>query len=339
MKKIKFDKIRKLTPEEMQRAIDADLIRTTERTKETLELIWKWKGSGLRAFATDGETERLTAVCERAEHATYQCEIIERTYHQYKRKQCDLAAADWCEIIDAIRYAELAPSDHEATPDWDWFINHVLFVAQGLKDESLKAVLQAQRDIINRVKKELANNQGASCEMRAMLKDGLAMLKDIRANTTAAANTRPRSDKGGKHKRAKKGWRLQTEMVGDFSKCAFKYGGKTYGEMTKEKAKDWETRYQDANKRERKSGYYSEMRRNPDLKKEYWNAAARWNNYWGTFKKDFTAWLKDNPRGTIDLFKMTWTPPGKTVAMNPTDKTLLYGADTRFADSPDGNDI
>ena len=159
------------------------------------------------------------------------------------------------------------------------------------------------------------------------------------AAEAAADNTKPRKDKGGKHKHTKDGWRLQAEMVGDFSKCAFKHGGKTYGAMTEDKAKDWETRYPDANKRERKSGYYSEMRRNPDLKQEYWFAAAQWNDYWRTFKKDFAAWLKDNPKGTVDLFKATWTPPGKTVAMNPTDKTLRYGADTRFADSPDGNDI
>ena len=128
-------------------------------------------------------------------------------------------------------------------------------------------------------------------------------------------------------------------MIGDFSMCAFKHNGKTYGAMTEEKAKDWETRYPDANKRERKSGYYSEMRRKPELKQEYWNAAARWNEYWKTFKKAFEEWLKDNPNGTINLFKVTWTPPGKTVAMNPTDKTLRYGSDMRFADSPDGNDI
>ena len=150
---------------------------------------------------------------------------------------------------------------------------------------------------------------------------------------------RARSDKGKNHKKVAHGWRKQIEMAGDFSKCAFRYGGKTYGTMTEEKAKDWETRFPDANKRERKSGYYSEMRRNPELKQEYWNAAVQWNDYWCTFRKDFTAWLRDNPNGTIDLFKVTWTPPGKTVAMNPTDKTLRYGSDTRFADSPDGNDI
>ena len=148
-----------------------------------------------------------------------------------------------------------------------------------------------------------------------------------------------RCDKGKKHKKVSGGWRKQIEMVGDFSKHAFKHCGKIYGAMTEEKAKDWETRYPDANKRERKSGYYSEVRRNPELKQEYWLAAARWNEYWRTFRQDFTAWLKGNPNGTIALFKAIWTPPGKTVAMNPTDKTLRYGADTRFADSPDGNDI
>lgn len=148
-----------------------------------------------------------------------------------------------------------------------------------------------------------------------------------------------RCDKGKKHKKVSGSWRTQIEMVGDFSKCAFKHCGKIYGAMTEEKAKDWETRYPDANKRERKSGYYSEMRRNPDLKNDYWNAAMQWNYYWQSFRQDFTAWLKGNPNGTIALFKAIWTPPGKTVAMNPTDKTLRYGADTRFADSPDGNDI
>ena len=65
-----------------------------------------------------------------------------------------------------------------------------------------------------------------------------------------------RSDKGKKRKRGSDIWHKQIEMVGDFSMCAFTYQGKTYGAMTEEKARDWETRYPDANKRERKSGYF-----------------------------------------------------------------------------------
>ena len=189
--KITFGKIRKPTPEELRCAMEADLIRTTERTNERLELIWKWKGSGLRALATDGEMERLTAVCERAEHAVYQCEIIERTYQQYKRRQRDLVAEDWREIINAIRCAELDPSGHEATPDWDWFVNHVLCIAQGLGAEGLKAALQARCDIISRVKKELANNQGASCEMLALLKKQLALQEEQLAVVKAYLTPRP----------------------------------------------------------------------------------------------------------------------------------------------------
>ena len=149
----------------------------------------------------------------------------------------------------------------------------------------------------------------------------------------------PRTDKGGNHRRTARGWRPQAEAAADFSKWAKKIGGKWYGKVTDKKVKDWEARYPDATKRERKSGYHAGLRNvpnpTPETKKAYWEAAANWNAYWEKHNKAFLAWLKTNRNGDHATFLKTWERPGKTEHMNDSDKTMRYGADTSLRDALD----
>ena len=152
-----------------------------------------------------------------------------------------------------------------------------------------------------------------------------------------------RSDKGKKHKKTPRGWKSQADMAEDFSKNAKKIGGKWYGKVTIPTVKDWETRYPDETKRERKSGYHARLRNvhNPtsETKKAYLNAASNWNSYWGKHNAAFNTWLKTNPKGDHATFLKTWERPGKTLHRSDTDKTMRYGADTSFPNSLDSGDF
>ena len=160
-----------------------------------------------------------------------------------------------------------------------------------------------------------------------------------RALLNIAKNLKPRGDKGKRHKKTQRGWRTQREVAADFSKASKKIRGKTYGEMTIEKVKDWESRYPNEMKREPKSGYYAGLRNaanpTPEVKDAYCKAAANWNEYWRLHNEAFSKWLKANPKGDHALFLKAWERPGKTVHRSDTDKTKRYGADTSFTDSLD----
>lgn len=153
----------------------------------------------------------------------------------------------------------------------------------------------------------------------------------------------PRTDAGEKHGKTARGWRTQADVAADFSKSAKKIRGKWYGKMTVAMVKDWETRYPDETKRERKSGYYAGLRNEPnptpEIKKAYYEATANWNGYWEKHNAAFLAWLKVNPKGDHATFLKTWERPGKTVHRNDTDKTMRYGADTSLPDALDSGDF
>ena len=153
----------------------------------------------------------------------------------------------------------------------------------------------------------------------------------------------PRTDAGEKHGKTARGWRTQADMAADFSKSAKKICGKWYGKVTVAIVKDWETRYPDETKRERKSWYHAGLRNEPnptpETKKAYCEAAANWNDYWKKHNAAFLTWLKTNPQGDHATFLKTWERPGKTVHRNDTDKTMRYGADTSLPDALDSGDF
>lgn len=153
----------------------------------------------------------------------------------------------------------------------------------------------------------------------------------------------PRTDAGEKHGKTARGWRTQADMAADFSKSAKKICGKWYGKVTVAIVKDWETRYPDETKRERKSGYHAGLRNEPnptpETKKAYCEAAANCNDYWKKHNAAFLTWLKTNPQGDHATFLKTWERPGKTVHRNDTDKTMRYGADTSLPDALDSGDF
>ena len=130
IKPIPLDKAKDLDPARIQVFIDADLKRTTEQTKELLDVVWGWTRNGRFDLATKNELAHLNNACEKAEHAIYQREIVERTYQEYKRSQSHLTANDWREMVKAIQDAEYDTSGHELAPDWQWFINNVLGLTQ-----------------------------------------------------------------------------------------------------------------------------------------------------------------------------------------------------------------
>lgn len=159
---------------------------------------------------------------------------------------------------------------------------------------------------------------------------------------TAALNdvqNASRSDSGKPHRRTPRGWRRQEDVAADFSKQTKKIGGKSYGGVTVERVKDWERRFPNETKREPKSGYHAGLRNTanptPEIKRDYFNAAANWNEYWRLHNEAFPAWLEENPGGSHSDFLKIWERPGKTVHRNDTDKTMRYGADTQFIDSLD----
>ena len=153
----------------------------------------------------------------------------------------------------------------------------------------------------------------------------------------------PRTDKGKAHGKAARGWRTQEEMVADFSKSAKKIRGKTYGLMTLDKVKDWETRYPDETKRESKSRYHAQMRRDSALKTEYWEAAQRWNEYWEAFCSQYRKHLETDPGCDVAQFRrIHFQPPttkNATVHRSDTDKTKRYGADTSLSNSLDSGNF
>lgn len=157
---------------------------------------------------------------------------------------------------------------------------------------------------------------------------GFDEFKKLHLQQQSIANPSSRSDKGKPHKKPSNTWRKQAEVADDFSKSAKEISGKWYGKMTLEKVKDWETRYPDETKHEKKSGYYAKMRTDPDLKKEYWDAAGNWNEYWRQHNIAFKKWLRQHPKSDHEHFRKNWLPPGKTVHMSDTDKTTRYGMDT-----------
>ncbi len=154
---------------------------------------------------------------------------------------------------------------------------------------------------------------------------------------------RQRCDKGGKHRKTPRGWKSQREVAADFSRSEKKIRGKWYGRVTVRLVKDWESRYPDETKRERKGGYHAGMRNTanptPEIKNAYFEAAAKWNDYWKTHNAAFLAWLKKNPNGDHGTFLKTWERPGKTVHRNDTDKTKRYGEDTSLSDWLDSGDF
>ena len=165
----------------------------------------------------------------------------------------------------------------------------------------------------------------------------------INAHATVTVAKPPRMDAGGKHKPTPRGWRTQSEVAVDFSKSEKKICNRWYGKVTVAMVKDWETRYPDETKRERKSGYHAGLRNEPnptpETKKAYYEAAANWNDYWVKHNAAFLAWLKGNPKGDHATFLKTWERPGKTVHRSDTDKTKRYGADTSLPDALDSGDF
>lgn len=153
----------------------------------------------------------------------------------------------------------------------------------------------------------------------------------------------PRTDAGGTHGKTARGWRTQADVAADFSKQTKKIGGRWYGKVTEATVKDWENRYPNEARRERKSGYHAGLRNEPnptpETKKAYYAAAANWNDYWRKHNEAFNAWLKANLNGDHATFLKTWKRPGKTVHRNDTDKTMRYGADTSLPDALDSGDF
>lgn len=156
-------------------------------------------------------------------------------------------------------------------------------------------------------------------------------------------NPTTRADKGKQHKKTPRGWRKQADVAADFSIGAQKIRGAWYKKVGVAKVKDWETRYPDETKRESKSGYHAQMRKDTKYKTDapggYWEAVANWNNYWKKHNEAFRAWLKENPKGDHATFLKIWERPGKTVHMNDTDKTMRYGADTSLSNSLDSGEF